>query len=194
MPKFGEKSLTELNTCHEYIVKVCEEIVKVFDCSVLCGSRGASMQMSGFRKGRTKLPYPLSKHNPFLDEEGWLRLAHTLSCGSKKKDIIQAVKQADEEILCNIDAVMGKDYKSLAVDIVPYPVNWEYWEEMKYCSFYGYKAVEDFARPKAIFNNACRWHEFAGRMLGVADNMGVKMSWGGHWRNFKDLPHFQISV
>lgn len=29
-------------------------------------------------------------------------------------------------------------------------------------------------------------------MLAAASELGVKLRWGGHWRNFKDLPHFEV--
>lgn len=28
----------------------------------------------------------------------------------------------------------------------------------------------------------------------IADEMNVKITWGGNWRSFKDCPHFQIEV
>ena len=63
---------------------------------------------------------------------------------------------------------------SLAVDIAPYPVDWE---------------------------NAKRFIYAAGLMLGTARSLGVTLRWGGNWdmdqviiddQNFDDLPHFEI--
>ena len=34
--------------------------------------------------------------------------------------------------------------------------------------------------------------EIANHILSVAKDMGVKLTWGGHWTKFKDMPHFQI--
>lgn len=32
----------------------------------------------------------------------------------------------------------------------------------------------------------------AGWIMGVADQMGIEIEWGGHWKHFNDMPHFQI--
>lgn len=32
----------------------------------------------------------------------------------------------------------------------------------------------------------------AGVMLTVAKQKGIKLEWGGHWKSFKDYPHFQV--
>ena len=73
----------------------------------------------------------------------------------------------------------GKHVGGKAVDIAPYPIDWN--------------ARDDF-------------HYLGGFMLGVAASMGVKIRWGGDWNasslfkgqrttkdnNFDDLVHFEI--
>jgi peptidoglycan LD-endopeptidase CwlK len=54
-----------------------------------------------------------------------------------------------------------------AVDIVPLPVDW---------------------------NNPAPFHLVADSMKKAADELGVKITWGGSWVSFKDLPHYQIEV
>ena len=62
---------------------------------------------------------------------------------------------------------------SRAVDVVPYPVDWEDRE---------------------------RFHLFSGFVLGVAYRMGISLRWGGDWNqnfevddnNFDDFPHFEL--
>ena len=62
---------------------------------------------------------------------------------------------------------------SKAVDVVPYPVDWNDTERMYY---------------------------FAGIVKGIAISMGIKIRWGGDWdgdtevkdTKFKDLPHFEL--
>lgn len=62
---------------------------------------------------------------------------------------------------------------SLAVDIAPYPIDWEDWN---------------------------RFRVLAGYVLGVADALGVRLRWGGDWdrdyseadERFRDLPHFEL--
>ena len=62
---------------------------------------------------------------------------------------------------------------SRAVDVVPYPVDWEDRE---------------------------RFHLFAGFVIGVAYRMGITLRWGGDWNQnfevddnkFDDFPHFEL--
>ena len=62
---------------------------------------------------------------------------------------------------------------SNAVDVAPYPIDW---------------------------NDRERFTYFAGYVLGVAYRMGVNIRWGGDWdmdtqvkdNNFDDLPHFEL--
>ena len=64
-------------------------------------------------------------------------------------------------------------FPSKAVDVVPYPVNWEDRERMTL---------------------------FAGFVIGVANQMGIKLRWGGDWDQdfevqdnmFDDFPHFEL--
>ena len=62
---------------------------------------------------------------------------------------------------------------SRAVDVVPYPVDW---------------------------NDRERFHLFAGFVLGIARSMKIKLRWGGDWNmnfevddnKFDDFPHFEL--
>lgn len=63
MPKFSKTSLERLNTCHEDIIKVCTELIKQYDFSVICGHRSQEEQDKAFKEGNSKLRYPHSKHN-----------------------------------------------------------------------------------------------------------------------------------
>ena len=67
---------------------------------------------------------------------------------------------------------------SMAVDVVPYPINWKNTERMRH---------------------------FAGYVFGVASVMGIQLRWGGDWdsdvmtadnglrdQSFMDLPHFEL--
>ena len=63
---------------------------------------------------------------------------------------------------------------SLAVDVVPYPIDWHDRE---------------------------RFHLFSGFVLGLARGMGITLRWGGDWNmnfevddnKFDDFPHFEIT-
>lgn len=64
-------------------------------------------------------------------------------------------------------------WPSRAVDVAPYPIDWEDRE---------------------------RFHLFAGYVMGVAEMMGVPLRWGGDWdgdkqvsdNDFDDLVHFEL--
>ncbi len=62
---------------------------------------------------------------------------------------------------------------SEAIDVVPYPVDWE---------------------------NLNRFYMFGGYVIAKAESLGIKIKWGGDWdmdtltddQKFQDLPHFEI--
>lgn len=54
---------------------------------------------------------------------------------------------------------------SLAIDVAPYPVDWE---------------------------NIERFKEFGAFVKGVAAAMGIKIRWGGDFKSFFDGPHFEL--
>lgn len=64
---------------------------------------------------------------------------------------------------------------SLAVDVAPYPIDWE---------------------------NKKRFYHFAGYVQGKAAEMGIKLRWGGDWdqdfdlddQDFNDLVHFEVAI
>ncbi|MGW8179524.1 MAG: M15 family metallopeptidase, partial [bacterium] len=58
---------------------------------------------------------------------------------------------------------------SQAVDVYPYPCTHE--------------MMSDSNHPV--------WKEMSDMILGIADEQGVNITWGGNW-NFKDCPHYQI--
>ena len=63
MPSFGKRSRQNLETCHKDLQKVFNEVVKTYDCSVVCGHRGEADQNKAYEQGRSKVKYPDGKHN-----------------------------------------------------------------------------------------------------------------------------------
>ena len=130
MPSFSKSSLAKLETCHSDLQKLFKEVIKHYDCTVVCGHRGKEEQDEAVRSGHSKLNWPNSKHNQRL---------------------------------------------SLAADVVPYPVDW---------------------------NDTKRFMHFAGFVMGIASQMGIKIRWGGDFNqdlNFKndrflDYPHFELDT
>lgn len=65
--KFGKKSKKQLDTCHEDIQAICNEVIKSFDFSVLEGTRTLELQQMYFKYGKSKLDGIIkkSKHQSF---------------------------------------------------------------------------------------------------------------------------------
>ena len=63
MPRFGKKSMSKLETCHEDLQQVFYQVIKHFDCSVLEGHRGEELQNKYFDEGKSKVRFPKGKHN-----------------------------------------------------------------------------------------------------------------------------------
>lgn len=63
MPIFGEDSKAKLATCHPYLRKLFEEVIKEYDCKIICGERNKEDQDKAVAEGKSKTPYPTSKHN-----------------------------------------------------------------------------------------------------------------------------------
>ena len=128
MPRFSKRSTKRLGTCDEKLQEIFKKVVKDFDCTVLEGYRGESKQNEAYKKGNSKLKFPMGKHNRM---------------------------------------------PSIAVDVIPYPIDWKDRERMTY---------------------------FAGYVLGIAKSMGVRLRWGGDWNmdtkvkdnRFDDLVHFEV--
>lgn len=63
MYNYSTTSLLCLETCHKDLKVIAMEIIKVHDCSILCGYRGKHEQNEKFRFGLSKKQFPNSKHN-----------------------------------------------------------------------------------------------------------------------------------
>jgi peptidoglycan L-alanyl-D-glutamate endopeptidase CwlK len=63
MPSFSKRSKDRLNTCHENLQILCNEVIKDFDFTVICGHRGEADQNRAYESGLSELKYPDSKHN-----------------------------------------------------------------------------------------------------------------------------------
>lgn len=120
MPDFSKSSRKALATAHPELQRLFNEVIKTFDCKVVCGHRGRADQDKAFADGFSKVKWPKSKHNKV---------------------------------------------PSLAVDVIPWPS--------------GYKDEQEF-------------HKLAGFVQGIAAQMKISVQWGGDWKKFRDLPHWQI--
>ena len=63
MSQFSQSSAEKLSTCHTDLQILFKEVIKEYDCTVLCGHRGEEEQNKAFKAGNSKLQWPNSKHN-----------------------------------------------------------------------------------------------------------------------------------
>lgn len=197
MPKFSKFSFNHLKTCDIRLVKLFSEVVKHFDCRVIEGARGAVVQMGHYHSNprKTKLVYPLSKHNP--DQIDTIAVARILMCMPTTEAIKEAIVRATPKQLIRIDALDPLE-KSKAVDVIPYPVDWRFEGDL-FVSEPGFFPTkrQDF---EDIIHNIERWFMFGGFVKGIAQHMGIPIRWGGDWdgdnqmsdQKFDDLPHFEL--
>lgn len=65
MPVFSERSKRNLAECDPRLQKVFSEVIKHFDCIVICGHRTKAEQDAAVARGNSKTRFPDSKHNLF---------------------------------------------------------------------------------------------------------------------------------
>ena len=63
MGKFGQRSLDNLVTAHADLQRLFNEVIKHYDCSIICGHRSQEEQDKAVHEGRSKEAWPNSKHN-----------------------------------------------------------------------------------------------------------------------------------
>ena len=63
MPSFSKISIDRLTTCDDRLQLLFLEVIKFRDCSILEGYRPQDLQDKAVAEGRSKTPWPNSKHN-----------------------------------------------------------------------------------------------------------------------------------
>ncbi|MDX8400652.1 MAG: hypothetical protein R8K20_10460 [Gallionellaceae bacterium] len=65
MAKFGNKSKQRLGECHPELQRLFKEVVKHYDCSILCGFRSEAKQEKAFNEKHSTKHFPHSRPNHF---------------------------------------------------------------------------------------------------------------------------------
>ena len=65
MPKFSESSKEKQDSCDSRLDKLLDEIIKIYDITILFGYRDEKEQNEAFEKGNSTKRWPDSKHNKF---------------------------------------------------------------------------------------------------------------------------------
>ena len=63
MPIFSEKSKIKLLTCDDKLQRIFNEVIKHFDCTILCGHRKYTDQQQLFNEDKSKVQWKNSRHN-----------------------------------------------------------------------------------------------------------------------------------
>jgi hypothetical protein len=105
---------------------------------VLCGSRSPQEQFDLYRQGR-------------IWRDGAWRIADKKKIVTYRNGIIKKSKH--------------NKIPSEAVDVAPYPIDWQ-----------------DIGRFK----------ELSSVIMEAAVELGIRLTWGGNFKTFKDYPHFEI--
>jgi len=120
MPSFSQSSAEKLDTCVLPLQDLFNEVVKVWDCTVLEGHRNEAAQNKAVEESRSYVSFPDSNHNAS---------------------------------------------PSKAVDVVPYPIDWD---------------------------DIQRFKDFSNFVKGVAHGLGISVRWGGDFKDFFDGPHWEV--
>lgn len=144
MARLSKAGMERLSHCDEKLQRVFNKVIQEFDFSVTCGHRTKGEQLQLFKQGRT------------LINGVWVKTGRTVT---------------------NIDGYkkIGKHnyYPSKAVDVVPYPVDW---------------------------NDLGRFKELHKVVMRVASEEGVELVWGADWDSdgditehlLQDYPHYEL--
>ncbi len=62
---WSKKSAERLNTCDGDLIRLFNEVVLYYDCSILDGYRDEARQNQYFKERTSKLEWPNSKHNKY---------------------------------------------------------------------------------------------------------------------------------
>ena len=136
MATFSKSSLAKLELAHKDLQKILKQAILEMDFTIVCSVRTKEEQFKLFQQGRT------------LKDGEWVKTGTTVT---------------------NIDGINKKSMHnytpSLAVDLAPWPINWE---------------------------DETRFNKLAQIIKRIASDNNIEISWGGDWKSFKDLPHFEL--
>jgi peptidoglycan L-alanyl-D-glutamate endopeptidase CwlK len=63
MPNYSESSKVKLSEAHPKLQELFNEVIKYFDCTIVCSFRNKECQDKAVMDKNSKTPWPTSKHN-----------------------------------------------------------------------------------------------------------------------------------
>lgn len=143
MYKLSKRSLTNLQGVNTNLVKVVQRAIEIAkqDFMVTEGLRSREQCCINYGKGRTaqqctQKGVPAKYAQPKISKVTWLN-----------------------------NPFASKHTQGRAVDLVPYPVDW---------------------------NDLAKFRLIAEAMKQAAKELNVSINWGGDWQKTKDYPHFEV--
>ena len=129
MASYGQTSQGKLNTAHPDLIKIFEEVVKIFDNTIVYGTRSPTQQMELYKQGRAFIA------------GFWIV--------TKKADVVTYKDGTTKKSNHNYTP-------SKAVDAVPYPIDWKDEKRMYY--FAGHvKAIAIKLKEEGIITHDIIW-------------------------------------
>ena len=89
----------------------------------------------------------------------------TITCGYRTEDE-QNKAYEEGKSLAKFGASKHNVFPSKAIDICPYPINWD--------------------------SKDIRWQEMALNAMWCAGKLDIEIAWGGNFKGLKDMPHFEL--
>ena len=68
MPKYSRRSINKLRTCDKLLQDLFNEVIKYYDCKIICGHRNERSQNQAYDEGMSSKKWPESKHNKLPSE------------------------------------------------------------------------------------------------------------------------------
>lgn len=129
MPNYSKNSKDKLNTAHPDIITLFNEVIKVFDNTIIYGYRSRAVQFELFKAGRE------------LKNGKWVI--------RNKGKVVTYCDGTEKKSNHNYDP-------SLAVDASPYPIEWNDRERMYYFAGFVMKTAIDLKKERKISHDI-RW-------------------------------------
>ncbi len=110
------------------------------------------------------------------------------SCHPKIREVLnEAIKHTDFSVIWGH---RGEDAQNKAYNDGFSKVQWPNSKHNSNPS----RAVDIVPYPGGFKNKDKAFYLMATHVYRAASKLGVGLSWGGHWRNFKDLAHFELEA
>ena len=97
------RSQDKLDTCNADLVRLFNEVIKGYDCTILCGRRDKQEQEQAYIDKKSKVRYPHSPHNrypsmgidvsPYPIPKNWGRISWDLIPKKHRKIIQKEIKE-----------------------------------------------------------------------------------------------------